>query len=342
MALVVAKCTSCGSNIEVDPGKEAGICPYCGSAFIVEKAINNYITNTTTNIEKQTNIYFSDNIFEKEKRECKLLLMLLNKMDLQYLKEQALKVLSVNPDNSLAQTIYDCDFTVEYYNAYTFLEFDEQPLHKYLEKEYGKIDAETSITFIKALLCKVSNDTNVANLVKLVFKNLSELNLDSNTVYVTYKNIATLIGDVDRINNILYASKLSKTVGFLSFLDDSSNVGNAFNDASEKKKVALSMLESRKVIAHTFTDIIRSSQLTETQKGEIASIIRLFTDDNSQNNNTSVETSKKKSGKIKGVGIGMTILGACNLFVALFLETGLTTLIGGIFLLILGICMMKA
>lgn len=52
--LVPAKCTNCGSNIEVDKEKEAGICPHCGSAFIVEKAINNFITNNVYNINNAT------------------------------------------------------------------------------------------------------------------------------------------------------------------------------------------------------------------------------------------------------------------------------------------------
>ena len=50
MPLVNAKCTNCGATLEVDSAKDAAICPYCGSAYIVEKAINNYnITNNTTN-----------------------------------------------------------------------------------------------------------------------------------------------------------------------------------------------------------------------------------------------------------------------------------------------------
>ena len=46
MSLVVAKCTQCGANIEVDPDKEAGICPNCGTAFITEKVIHNYTITT--------------------------------------------------------------------------------------------------------------------------------------------------------------------------------------------------------------------------------------------------------------------------------------------------------
>ena len=51
MSLVAAKCTQCGANIEVDNKNDAAICPCCNTAFIVEKAINNYVTqNITVNI----------------------------------------------------------------------------------------------------------------------------------------------------------------------------------------------------------------------------------------------------------------------------------------------------
>ena len=50
MPLVAAKCTQCGANIEVDDTREAGICKYCGTAFITEKAINYYNNLITNNI----------------------------------------------------------------------------------------------------------------------------------------------------------------------------------------------------------------------------------------------------------------------------------------------------
>lgn len=49
MPIVPAKCTQCGSNLEIDSSKDAGICPYCGTAFITEKAINNYNSYVTNN-----------------------------------------------------------------------------------------------------------------------------------------------------------------------------------------------------------------------------------------------------------------------------------------------------
>lgn len=42
--LVPAICTQCGGQLEVDPAQEAAVCPFCGTPFIVSKAINNYNT----------------------------------------------------------------------------------------------------------------------------------------------------------------------------------------------------------------------------------------------------------------------------------------------------------
>lgn len=60
MKFVDAKCPNCGAVLKVDDSKEAAICEHCGSAFIVEKAIQQFnITNVTNNnINAQTvNVY---------------------------------------------------------------------------------------------------------------------------------------------------------------------------------------------------------------------------------------------------------------------------------------------
>jgi|GEM_PF-4948159 len=49
MALVAAKCPNCGGNLEVDASKEAGICPFCNTAYITQKAIVNYNTSIVNN-----------------------------------------------------------------------------------------------------------------------------------------------------------------------------------------------------------------------------------------------------------------------------------------------------
>ncbi len=40
--MVPAVCTQCGGTLEVDPSNEKAKCPYCGTEFAVEKAVNNY------------------------------------------------------------------------------------------------------------------------------------------------------------------------------------------------------------------------------------------------------------------------------------------------------------
>ena len=51
MALVAAKCTQCGGSLKVDDSKDAGICPFCGTAFVTEKVIQNYNIHVTNNID---------------------------------------------------------------------------------------------------------------------------------------------------------------------------------------------------------------------------------------------------------------------------------------------------
>ncbi|SCW34778.1 hypothetical protein SAMN02910456_00639 [Ruminococcaceae bacterium YRB3002] len=51
MSLVQAKCTNCGANLNVENTKDAAICPFCGTPYVVEKAIQNYnINNSTVNV----------------------------------------------------------------------------------------------------------------------------------------------------------------------------------------------------------------------------------------------------------------------------------------------------
>lgn len=49
MPLVKVQCTNCGGNLEVDSSKEAAICPFCNTPYVVEKAITQYVTKNTYN-----------------------------------------------------------------------------------------------------------------------------------------------------------------------------------------------------------------------------------------------------------------------------------------------------
>lgn len=309
MGIVSAKCPQCGANLNVDDTKDAGICPSCGTPFITEKAINNYIihNHNTTNVDNQTNVYLNENLFDKEKRECELLLMLLQHYDVKYLKAQTLEVLRVNPKNSLAQMIYDCDFSIVYYNKYSFFEFDEQPLHRFLQKECGNIDYGTSIFFLMALLLKVSNDENVPETVNLIFENISRLKLNNHDLYKTYLAMSTEIGNVENIKSILNDAQIVDS----SFYKDVREM----LDASEKNQIADSMFQARRKIALTFSDIVRNSNLNEAQKKEILSkIIILLTGTASNTNNTTQAPKRKLSPAIwvflvlfVGIPVGIAI-----------------------------------
>ena len=52
MPLVKAQCTNCKGTLEIDENKDAAICPYCGTAFIVEKAVQQYIIHNGLSEEK--------------------------------------------------------------------------------------------------------------------------------------------------------------------------------------------------------------------------------------------------------------------------------------------------
>jgi len=49
MPFIEAKCTNCGAVLPVDSTREAWICGYCGTPFVVEKAIQQY--NTTIHVD---------------------------------------------------------------------------------------------------------------------------------------------------------------------------------------------------------------------------------------------------------------------------------------------------
>ncbi|MDO4413713.1 MAG: hypothetical protein Q4C20_01405 [Erysipelotrichaceae bacterium] len=45
MPLTAAKCPNCGGTLQVDASQRLAVCPFCKQPYVVEEAINNYITN---------------------------------------------------------------------------------------------------------------------------------------------------------------------------------------------------------------------------------------------------------------------------------------------------------
>lgn len=76
MRFVDAKCPNCGAVLKVDESKEAAICEHCGSAFIIEKAIqqfnitniiNNNITAHTVNIYTESDFAIEAHVLKRYK-----------------------------------------------------------------------------------------------------------------------------------------------------------------------------------------------------------------------------------------------------------------------------------
>ncbi|MBR5420943.1 MAG: hypothetical protein IK115_07345 [Lachnospiraceae bacterium] len=54
MPLVKASCTNCGGILQVDKDRDAAICPFCKTPYVVEKAIMQFVTKNTNYIQNAT------------------------------------------------------------------------------------------------------------------------------------------------------------------------------------------------------------------------------------------------------------------------------------------------
>ena len=61
--MVPAICTQCNASVNVDPSQKAAVCEYCGTAFVVEKAIDEYAAqNITINNIEHTNVEHKNSV----------------------------------------------------------------------------------------------------------------------------------------------------------------------------------------------------------------------------------------------------------------------------------------
>ena len=73
MSFVQAKCPEYGGMLAVDADKKVAVCQFCGEAFIVQEAINNYNTyNETINNYNTTHNYSAGttvNVYEDKSKD---------------------------------------------------------------------------------------------------------------------------------------------------------------------------------------------------------------------------------------------------------------------------------
>ena len=242
MAIVSARCTSCGAGIQVDDAVDAGICPNCGTAFVTEKAINNNITNVTNNIE--TAIFRDSDTMEQLIEKYNAFIKLLH-IDYQV----------VAPKYSIKGTIQkNIDYKdkletlVEQYNNEV-----EMWLEKYNKKteEYTAAQEAITVKYLKNECEKLRNKVTVSqtNLDKTI-KQLNETNelIDEMQLKLNeaenkaQKALSTLFDLRDVVNNML---KLYPA-----------DVRSYLFGADYEKQAALAMLNLSEVVASNYANEI--------------------------------------------------------------------------------------
>lgn len=276
MSIVAAKCPQCGANLQVDNSKEAGICPSCGTPFITEKAVNNYQVQVTQNIGTVINV--GETTFEKEKKQANVLVMLLSNLDIPPLKDRALRVLDLNPDNSFAMMIYSCDFReIPVLGEYKVYAFNEAPLVRYFNENKGDIDLDTSAMFVR-VLCRCPASTEAATaIMRCILDNINARAESVDKVGTLYN---AMLGDLCDMTYIKYLkeAKFQSTAimvqGALNqgFNGVNTDVGGHGAKGRATTKGALSAIQNtRKVIAQMMLQEIAASRLSAGAK-------RSFTD----------------------------------------------------------------
>ena len=148
MPLVPAKCPQCGGNIEVDNSNEAGICKFCGTPFVTEKAINNYnntmINNININSSGNTvNILESNNKLEEY---LQLARMAKENDDIEKAEKFYTLVLEAQPDS------WEANFYSTYYSV-AQTKIGEIPV--------TALKFRNSLGIVIALLSKEDNSPNI-------------------------------------------------------------------------------------------------------------------------------------------------------------------------------------
>ena len=145
MGLIAAKCTQCGANIKVDDTKDAGICEFCGTAFVIEKAINNYKISADKVIVNSDNINISNYDIESALEAInkllnselyddakKLIVQIIEKYPYDYRGWWQMALLQYNQDG------YWFDDNKNYQKALALAD-DSEIIKKYRDKEYEKL-----------------------------------------------------------------------------------------------------------------------------------------------------------------------------------------------------------
>ena len=151
MPLTKAQCTNCGANLEVDSAKEAAVCPYCGAAYVVEKAINNYQVQTL----KAENVTIINNGKPPIETRIERAFLLIEQGDFSSASEYLEDVLDDDPRNAKAYLgCLMCELSVKKEDALAWVRypFVDNPNYKNAIR-FGEKDFSERLSRLSTICC---------------------------------------------------------------------------------------------------------------------------------------------------------------------------------------------
>lgn len=223
MAIKPAICTQCGGKLEIDDNLDAAICKFCGTPFIVEKAINNFYSthNVINNIENANFCGIDKNI------ELRRAIGHLKLGNFNTAREAFTKLTDYYPEywaGWFGMAIIESsgfDYTLDY------CWFDDRmPFYNYLTNAIKTANNETTKEALKSLQAKINQKKSQYNEICNYHKNLQDKKNIINEympkcVYVKSDTSDTIeynnIRNVDQLEGAKKSLIFSIVLGFLQY-----------------------------------------------------------------------------------------------------------------------------
>lgn len=326
------KCQKCGNEFE------GNFCPQCGEAYGAAGA---------------GAMAQSCSDFLQEKRQCEVLLMLLNNCDFEPLKERALRIMDINPQNALAKMVYNCGFSILYNfdTEHPFLDFDEKPLLEYVQAHKGTIDLETSAQFAFLLICLTKKNSSAGKGLSAVFANIDRLSCSNEGKTEAYKKIVGWLCDDRFILAMQKDMKLGKVANLLGIFTDNTSSADVYRVSMQQDYVQL-MVECRTTLIEITKQKIMKTDYLEDARQRLLDQLSQIGSSNGASPNAGTQTKgasfiETNQGEKKNPwGIFFSVL-AVFMFILMFIcfgtDTGLAVTLGviGVGSLVFGIYFLK-
>lgn len=161
MPFVPAICPNCGGTIEVDSSHEAGICKYCGTPFVTEKAIITYnnsikVENATINVQgiSVDNLLIRARQFRKTGNKEKALEYYNRVLDIDALNEEAISSIKAIEDDEKYRFLNQSVSKKQYEEVISYIASSQKIAAIKLVREITGADLKTAKDFVDELAIK--------------------------------------------------------------------------------------------------------------------------------------------------------------------------------------------